>query len=52
MNNIENLVKEYANMGNTTETIVLGVISTIIILLLLAPICLDEDFQPLGCIFL
>ena len=27
-------------------------ISTIIILLLLAPICLDEDFQPLGCIFL
>lgn len=52
MNNIENLVKEYANMGNTTGTIVLGVISTIIILLLLAPICLDEDFQPLGCIFL
>ena len=52
MNNIENLVKEYANMGNTTGTIVLGVISTIIVLLLLAPICLDEDFQPFGCIFL
>ena len=52
MNNIENLVKEYANMGNTTGTLVLGVISTIILLFFLAPICLDEDFQPFGCIFL
>ena len=52
MNNIENLVKEYVNMGNTTGTLVLGVISTIILLLFLAPICLDEDFQPFGCIFL